>query len=164
MVAAEPLVTLPADAFNFDSNSQNETDSSEDHHRGYRTPFPRGDTLRVFRHADNTFVCPICPGTRHRWRILNEVKDHILGMAKSAPLRGENKEKWSHHCIEGEVDRVVAACVREQHQYNPWYTASVWISAALGHHNFRMADKDTSPLVFVVLPSTQDVDRLHGHI
>ncbi|RCV25693.1 hypothetical protein SETIT_5G185400v2 [Setaria italica] len=90
------MVTLPADAF--DSNSQTETDSSDDRRRSYHTPFARGNTLCVFCRADNTFVCLICPGKRYRWRILNEVKDHILGMAESAPLRGENK-KWSRHCV-----------------------------------------------------------------
>nr|TKW21226.1 hypothetical protein SEVIR_4G174200v2 [Setaria viridis] len=82
-----------------DSNSQTEKDSSNDHRHGYCMPFPRGDALRVFRRADNTLTCPICPGTRHWWRILNEVKDHILGMAKSMPLRGEHKMKWSCHCV-----------------------------------------------------------------
>ncbi|RCV31008.1 hypothetical protein SETIT_6G141900v2 [Setaria italica] len=75
------------------------TPSRGDARRGYRTPFPRGDALRVFRRIDNTFACPVCPGTRHQWRILNEVKDHILGMAKSMPLRGENKKKWSCHRV-----------------------------------------------------------------
>uniref|UniRef100_K3YZK7 Uncharacterized protein n=1 Tax=Setaria italica TaxID=4555 RepID=K3YZK7_SETIT len=87
-----------ADAFNFDSNSQTKMDSFDDRRRGYRTLFLWGGTLRVFRRANNTFACPICPSTRHQWRILNEVKDHILGMAKSLPLRGENK-KWSCHLV-----------------------------------------------------------------
>jgi hypothetical protein len=34
----------------------------------------------------------------HWWRNLNEVKDHILGMAKSEALREDNM-KWSCHCI-----------------------------------------------------------------
>nr|TKW33032.1 hypothetical protein SEVIR_2G206400v2 [Setaria viridis] len=96
------MVTLPADVFDSDSDSDSltETDSSDDRRRGYRMPFPRevSDALRIFRRTDNTFTCPVCPGTRHWWRILNEIKDHVLGMAKSMPLRGENK-KWSRHCV-----------------------------------------------------------------
>jgi hypothetical protein len=34
----------------------------------------------------------------HRWRKLNKVNDHVLGMARSAPLR-EYKKKWSCHLI-----------------------------------------------------------------
>nr|TKW09874.1 hypothetical protein SEVIR_6G129600v2 [Setaria viridis] len=93
------MATLPADAAASDFESQTETDSSDDRWRGYHTPFPQGDVLRAFHHADNTFVCPICLGRRQRWRILNEVKDHILGMATSAPMRGENKKKWSCHRV-----------------------------------------------------------------
>nr|TKW21919.1 hypothetical protein SEVIR_4G153100v2 [Setaria viridis] len=92
-------VTLPVDAFNSDSNSQTGMNSSDVCRRGYRMSFPRGDALRVFHHADNTFACPVCSSTRHRWRILNEVMDHVLGMAKSVPLRGENKKKWSRHRV-----------------------------------------------------------------
>jgi hypothetical protein len=33
----------------------------------------------------------------HRWRNLNEIKDHILGMARSEALREENKKKLSRH-------------------------------------------------------------------
>nr|TKW14340.1 hypothetical protein SEVIR_5G161900v2 [Setaria viridis] len=88
-----------ANVFNSDSKSQIETDLSDDRRHGYRTPFPQGDALLVFCHADNTFVCPVCPSMRHRWRILNEVKDHILRMAKSAPLIGENKKKWNYHRV-----------------------------------------------------------------
>uniref|UniRef100_K4A2Y1 Uncharacterized protein n=1 Tax=Setaria italica TaxID=4555 RepID=K4A2Y1_SETIT len=60
-------------------------DSSDDRPRGYCTPFPRDDALCIFHHADNTFTCL--------------VKDHVLGMATSASLRGENKKKWSHHHV-----------------------------------------------------------------
>jgi hypothetical protein len=35
----------------------------------------------------------------HRWRKLNEVKDHVLGMAKFAPLREKYKKKWSRHRV-----------------------------------------------------------------
>ncbi|RCV11140.1 hypothetical protein SETIT_2G163300v2 [Setaria italica] len=93
------MVTLPADAFDSNSDFQTEIDSSDDRHCSYHMLFPRGDALRVFHHANNTFACPICPGMRHRWRILNEVKDHVLRMAKFAPLRGENKKKWSCHRV-----------------------------------------------------------------
>uniref|UniRef100_K3ZDQ0 Uncharacterized protein n=1 Tax=Setaria italica TaxID=4555 RepID=K3ZDQ0_SETIT len=104
MVATELLgliliVTLPVDAFDSDSESQTETDLFDDHHRGYHIPFPWGDSLCIFCHADNTFACPICPNRRQRWRILNAVKDHILGMATSVPLKGENKKKLSRHCV-----------------------------------------------------------------
>ncbi|RCV07106.1 hypothetical protein SETIT_1G217600v2 [Setaria italica] len=73
-------------------------DSSDDRHRGYRMPFPQGDALRVFHNVDNTFACPVYPTKRHRWRILNEVKDHVVGMTTSGPLRKDNK-KWSYHCV-----------------------------------------------------------------
>nr|XP_034591852.1 protein MNN4-like [Setaria viridis] len=63
---------------------------------------------------------------------------------------------------EDEVDRVTAACVREKHQYDPWYTVSVCIGALLGHHNFSMVNDDTSPIVFAVLPSSEGVDHLHA--
>jgi hypothetical protein len=35
----------------------------------------------------------------HRWGKLNEVKDHVLGMAKFAPLKKNYKKKWSCHCV-----------------------------------------------------------------
>ncbi|RCV30437.1 hypothetical protein SETIT_6G094600v2 [Setaria italica] len=79
------MMTLPADAF--DSNSN------------YHTPFPQGDALRVFRHTNKTFACSVCPAKRQRWVIMNEVKDHVLGMATFMPLTGENKKKWSRHLI-----------------------------------------------------------------
>ncbi|RCV17851.1 hypothetical protein SETIT_3G253000v2 [Setaria italica] len=93
------MVTLPADAFNSESESQTETNSFDDRRRGYPMPFPRSDPLRVFRHADNTFACPVCPGMRHQWKILNEVKDHVVGMATSVPLRCKNKKKWSRQLV-----------------------------------------------------------------
>jgi hypothetical protein len=34
----------------------------------------------------------------HLWCKLNKVKDHVLGMARFAPLRQKYK-KWSGHCI-----------------------------------------------------------------
>jgi hypothetical protein len=30
----------------------------------------------------------------HQWRNLNEINDHVLGMAKSEALREDNKKKW----------------------------------------------------------------------
>ncbi|RCV18348.1 hypothetical protein SETIT_3G293900v2 [Setaria italica] len=81
-------------------SAQTEMDSSDDHRRSYPMPLPRDDALRIFYHGDNTFTCLICPGRRQRWMILNEVKDHILGMAMSTPLRGKNKKKnWSRHRV-----------------------------------------------------------------
>uniref|UniRef100_K4A2E4 Uncharacterized protein n=1 Tax=Setaria italica TaxID=4555 RepID=K4A2E4_SETIT len=94
-----PSSPADADVFDSDSESQTEMDSSVDRHRCYRMPFPRSDALRVFCHTDNTFACPVYPAKRHRWTIMNEVKDHVLGMATSTPLRGENKKKWSCHRI-----------------------------------------------------------------
>uniref|UniRef100_K4AKM4 Uncharacterized protein n=1 Tax=Setaria italica TaxID=4555 RepID=K4AKM4_SETIT len=79
--------------FHANSDSQTKMNSSDDNRGGYRMPFSWGNGLRVFRRADNTFACPFCPSTRHRWKILNEVKDHVLVMAKFVPLRGENKKK-----------------------------------------------------------------------
>jgi hypothetical protein len=77
-------VTLPAGEFDSDSNSQVDTDSFEDHFHGYIPPVPQGDALRVFRRFNG---CLVCPNLMHRWRKLNEIKDHVLGMAKPAALR-----------------------------------------------------------------------------
>jgi hypothetical protein len=32
----------------------------------------------------------------HWWRNLNEIKEHVLGMARSEALREDNMKKWSH--------------------------------------------------------------------
>nr|TKW21911.1 hypothetical protein SEVIR_4G152300v2 [Setaria viridis] len=93
------MVNDSANAFDSDSESQTEMDSSDDRRRGYSTPFPRDDALPIFRRAVNTFVCPVCPAKKHRWRILDEVKDNILRMSKSVALRDKNKKKWSHHHV-----------------------------------------------------------------
>nr|TKW15345.1 hypothetical protein SEVIR_5G231900v2 [Setaria viridis] len=93
------MVTLPGGVIDSDFESHTEMDSSNDRHCGYRTPFPRGDALRIFCHVDYTFACPVCPAKRHRWRILNEVKNHVVGKATSEPLRKDNKKKWSHHRV-----------------------------------------------------------------
>uniref|UniRef100_K3Y2N7 Uncharacterized protein n=1 Tax=Setaria italica TaxID=4555 RepID=K3Y2N7_SETIT len=74
-------------------------DSSDNCRHGYHVPFPRGDALNIYRHPDNTYGCPVCPARIHRWRILNEVKDNILGMARTVALRGDNKKKWSRHHV-----------------------------------------------------------------
>nr|TKW21668.1 hypothetical protein SEVIR_4G135001v2 [Setaria viridis] len=95
-------VTLLADAF--DSESHTEMDSYDDHHHGYHTPFTRGDALCIFCHTNNTFACPVCPTMRHRWKILNEVKDHVVGMATFVPLRGKNKKKWSLHHVMARIE------------------------------------------------------------
>uniref|UniRef100_K3ZMD8 Uncharacterized protein n=1 Tax=Setaria italica TaxID=4555 RepID=K3ZMD8_SETIT len=74
-------------------------DSSDNRRCSYPMPFS-GATLCVsFSNVGNTITCPVCPGMRQLWKILNEVKDHILGMTTFAPLRGENKNKWSHHRV-----------------------------------------------------------------
>uniref|UniRef100_K3ZNU9 Uncharacterized protein n=1 Tax=Setaria italica TaxID=4555 RepID=K3ZNU9_SETIT len=86
------------EAFDSDFESQTETDSSDDRRHRPRVPFPHGDALRVYCHADNTYRCPICPTRIHWSKILNEVKDHVLGMARSAALRGDNK-KWRCHRV-----------------------------------------------------------------
>jgi hypothetical protein len=35
----------------------------------------------------------------HHWRNLNEIKDHVLGMARFEALREDNKKKWSRHRV-----------------------------------------------------------------
>jgi hypothetical protein len=90
-------VTLPAGEFDFDFDS--DSHSSEDRFHSYIPPVPRGDALRVFLRLNDMYGCPVCPNLMHRWCKLNQVKDHVLGMAKSAPLRQNYKKKWSHHCI-----------------------------------------------------------------
>jgi hypothetical protein len=35
----------------------------------------------------------------HWWCKLNEVKDHVHGMARSAPPRLKYKKKWSRHRV-----------------------------------------------------------------
>ncbi|RCV18449.1 hypothetical protein SETIT_3G301700v2 [Setaria italica] len=93
------MVTLLADTFDSESESQTKTYSSDDRCHCYPMPFPRRDALRVFYHADNTFACLLCPGRRQRWKILNDVKDHVVGMATYVPLRGKNKKNWSRHRV-----------------------------------------------------------------
>ncbi|KAG2587233.1 hypothetical protein PVAP13_5NG126962 [Panicum virgatum] len=58
-----------------------------------------GGALRVSRRADDTFVCPVCPGLAPRWTRPNEVRDHVLGQANSSALRGANKKKYSRHRV-----------------------------------------------------------------
>jgi hypothetical protein len=91
-------VTLPAGEFDFDFNSQAGTDSSEDRFQDYIPPVSWGDALHVFLRLNGTYGCHVCPHLMHRWHKLNEVKDHILGMAKSAPLR-QNYKNWSRHHV-----------------------------------------------------------------
>jgi hypothetical protein len=35
----------------------------------------------------------------HRWRNLNEIKDHIVGMARYEAMREDNMKKWSCHRV-----------------------------------------------------------------
>jgi hypothetical protein len=35
----------------------------------------------------------------HRWRNLNEIKDHVLGICRSKALREDNMKKWSCHRV-----------------------------------------------------------------
>jgi hypothetical protein len=35
----------------------------------------------------------------HRWRNLNEIKDHVLGMARSEALRKDNMKKWNRRRV-----------------------------------------------------------------
>jgi hypothetical protein len=35
----------------------------------------------------------------HQWRNLNEIKDHVLGMARFEALREDNMKKWSCHRV-----------------------------------------------------------------
>jgi hypothetical protein len=55
--------------------------------------------LRVFWCFDGMCGVPVCPNLMHQWHMLNEVKDHVLGMARSVPLRQKYKKKWSRHRI-----------------------------------------------------------------
>ncbi|KAG2639625.1 hypothetical protein PVAP13_2KG020832 [Panicum virgatum] len=92
-------VNIPSEAFDSDSETQTETDSDNDDRRGYRRAVPRGPTLRVIRHGDGTFRCPVCPSLASRWTSLNEVRDHVVGKAKSRALREGNKKKYSRHRV-----------------------------------------------------------------
>jgi hypothetical protein len=92
-------VTLLTGEFDFDSDFQADTDSSEDHCHGCIPQVPRGDALCVFWRLDGAYGCPICPNLMHQWRKLNEVEDHVPGMARSAPLREKYKKKWSYHRV-----------------------------------------------------------------
>jgi hypothetical protein len=84
--------TLPADSqpppplaeLDSDSNSNSNSDTF---------------ALRVFWRTTNTYGCPVCPNYMHQWRNLNEIKDHVLGMARFEALREDNMNKWSHHRI-----------------------------------------------------------------
>ncbi|KAG2629012.1 hypothetical protein PVAP13_3KG315800 [Panicum virgatum] len=84
-------------AFDSDSDTQTETDPDNDYRRGYHLAVPRGATLRIIRHGDGTFQCPVCPGLANRWTRLNEVRDRVVGKAKSRTLREDNKKKYSQH-------------------------------------------------------------------
>jgi hypothetical protein len=110
------MVTLPAGEF--DSDSQPDTDSSEDHLHGYISLVPRGDALRVFRRTNGTYGFPVYPNLMHQWGKLNEVKDHVLGMAKFARLRQDYKKKWSrHHVVARERGMDGVNGVSEPHQW-----------------------------------------------
>jgi hypothetical protein len=78
-------VTLPAGEF--DSDSQADTDSFEGRFHGYIPPVPQGHALCFFLRLNGTYGCPVCPNLMHQLHKLNEVKYHVLGMAKSVPLR-----------------------------------------------------------------------------
>jgi hypothetical protein len=88
-------VTLPAGEFDSNSNSdsQGDTDSYEDCFHGYIPLVPRGDAFRAFWYFNGTYGCPVCSNLMHRWRKLNEVKHHVLRMAKSTALRQNYKKK-----------------------------------------------------------------------
>jgi hypothetical protein len=55
--------------------------------------------LCVFLSLDDTYGCPVCPNLMHRWRMLNQVKYHVLGMVRSTPLREKYKKKWTRHRV-----------------------------------------------------------------
>jgi hypothetical protein len=55
--------------------------------------------LLVFRRTTNTYRCPVCPNRMQRWTNLNEIKDHVLGMARSEAPTEDNMKKWSHHHV-----------------------------------------------------------------
>ncbi|KAG2571033.1 hypothetical protein PVAP13_7KG023245 [Panicum virgatum] len=88
-------VNIPVEGF--DSDNQMETDPDDNYRQGYRRAVPRGPALRVIRHGDGTFWCPVCPGLANRWTRPNEVRDHVVGKAKSRALREDNKKKYSRH-------------------------------------------------------------------
>jgi hypothetical protein len=48
---------------------------------------------------NGTYGSHVCPNLMHRWRKLNEVDDHVLGMAKSAPLRYNYKKQSRHRVV-----------------------------------------------------------------
>jgi hypothetical protein len=58
------MITLPAGELDSDSDSQANIDSSEDYCHDYIPPIPRGDALRIFRHLDDMYGCPI---EDHMW-------------------------------------------------------------------------------------------------
>ena len=92
-------VNIPAKAFDFVSDTQTETDSDDDYRRGYHLAVPQGAALRIIRHGDGTFRCPVCSGLASRWTSMNEVRDHVVGKAKSRALREDNKKKYIRHRV-----------------------------------------------------------------
>ncbi|KAG2571031.1 hypothetical protein PVAP13_7KG023187 [Panicum virgatum] len=90
-------INITAEAFDSNSETQTETDPDDDDRWGYCRVVPRGPTLRVIRRGDGTFRCPVCPSLASRWTSPNEVRDHVIGKAKSRALREDNKKKYSRH-------------------------------------------------------------------
>ncbi|KAG2642233.1 hypothetical protein PVAP13_2KG052817 [Panicum virgatum] len=88
-------VNIPAEAFDSVSNTQTEMDSDDDYQRGYHLAVPRGPSLRNIC----TFRCPVCPGLASRCTRPNEVRDHVIGKAKSHTLREDNKKKYNWHRV-----------------------------------------------------------------
>ena len=58
-----------------------------------------GPDLHVSCRGDGTLKCHVCPDQVHRWTRPNEVRDHIVGRAKSHALRADNKKKASRHQV-----------------------------------------------------------------
>ena len=85
------MVTIP-EAFNSDSDTQMETGPDDDDLRGYILPVSRGPALRIVCRVDSTFHCPVCPDLTGWWTRPNEVRDHIVGRAKSRALREDNNK------------------------------------------------------------------------
>ncbi|KAG2642266.1 hypothetical protein PVAP13_2KG196416 [Panicum virgatum] len=92
-------VNILAEAFDSNFDTQTETDLDDDYLRGYHLAVPRGPALCIIRRGDDTFRCPVCPGLATRWTRPNEVRDQVVGKAKSRALREDNKKKYSRHRV-----------------------------------------------------------------
>jgi hypothetical protein len=88
---SQPPPPLPELDSYSNSNTNSDAQTYIDHLKNF--------ALCIFRHTTNTYRYLVYPNRMHQWRNLNEIKDHVLGMARSKALREDNMKTWSRHCV-----------------------------------------------------------------